>query len=109
MQTEKNLADMTVIGKTKLESEIHDDDHDGDNESDKILAHHLVFSLLGFCPLGFIPATDDWGGTPIDSADCRLASSPMGPSHPHPRRHPHRHYHRHSHLNSEKNHRSTKR
>ena len=57
MQTEKNLADMKVIGRTKLESEIHDDDHDGDNESDKILAHHLVFSLLGFCPLGFVPTT----------------------------------------------------
>ena len=47
MQTEKNLADMTVIGRMKLESEIHDDD-----ELDKIPTHHLVF-----CPLGFIPTT----------------------------------------------------
>ena len=38
---------MEVIGRMKLESEIHDDD-----ELDKIPTHHLVF-----CPLGFIPTT----------------------------------------------------
>ena len=46
----KLQVDIQVIGK--LESEIHDD-----NEPDKIPTHHLVFCLLGYCPLGFIPTT----------------------------------------------------
>ena len=73
MQTEKNLAyicfvlftttgydpktlleivdGIEVIGRLKLESEIHD----------KIPTYHLVFSLLVFCPLGFIPTTVTMG------------------------------------------------
>ena len=44
-----------LIWRSKLESEIHDDD--GDDEPDKIPTHHLEFYPLGFCPLGFIPTT----------------------------------------------------
>ena len=36
---------------------IDDDEDDDDDEADKIPTHHLVFCLLVFCPLGFIPTT----------------------------------------------------